>query len=83
MKRILLFLAVFGPVTITSMANNDTTGVAIYSISGAQLVYPILFLLLIITVLRAITQEMVRRLKLFSCLFFFAYIFSADKASSD
>ncbi len=63
-KRILLFLAVFGPATITAMADNDATGVATYSISGAQLGYPILFLLVIITVLLAITQEMGMRLTL-------------------
>jgi Mn2+/Fe2+ NRAMP family transporter len=63
-KRMLLFLAVFGPATITAMADNDATGVATYSISGAQLGYPILFLLLIITLLLALTQEMGMRLTL-------------------
>src|SRR5512140_2078332 len=63
-KRILRFLGVFGPATITAMADNDATGVATYSISGAQLGYPILFLLIIITVLLAITQEMGMRLTL-------------------
>jgi Mn2+/Fe2+ NRAMP family transporter len=63
-KKLLLFLAVFGPATITAMADNDATGVATYSISGAQLGYPILFLLLIITVLLAVTQEMGMRLTL-------------------
>ena len=63
-KKLLLFLAVFGPATITAMADNDATGVATYSISGAQLGYPILFLLLIITLLLAITQEMGMRLTL-------------------
>jgi len=63
-KKILLILAVFGPATITAMADNDATGVATYSISGAQLGYPILFLLLIITILLAVTQEMGMRLTL-------------------
>ncbi len=63
-KKLLLFLTVFGPATITAMADNDATGVATYSISGAQLGYPILFLLLIITVLLGITQEMGMRLTL-------------------
>ncbi|MGE5375205.1 MAG: NRAMP family divalent metal transporter [Bacteroidota bacterium] len=63
-RQLLLFLAVFGPATITAMADNDATGVATYSISGAQLGYPILFLLIIITVLLAITQEMGMRLTL-------------------
>ena len=32
-KKIVLLLAVFGPATITAMADNDATGVATYSIS--------------------------------------------------
>lgn len=61
-KRILLLLAVFGPATITAMADNDAGGVATYSIAGAKLGYPILFLLPAITLLLAITQEMGMRL---------------------
>ena len=44
-KRILLILAVFGPATITAMADNDAGGIATYSLAGAKLGYPILFLL--------------------------------------
>jgi len=44
------------------MADNDAGGVATYSIAGAKLGYPILFLLPIITLLLAITQEMGMRL---------------------
>ena len=47
-KRILIFLSVLGPATITAMADNDAGGVATYSIAGAKLGYPILFLLLMI-----------------------------------
>jgi Mn2+/Fe2+ NRAMP family transporter len=61
-KRVLIVLAVFGPATITAMADNDAGGVATYSIAGAKLGYPILFLLPIITILLAITQEMGMRL---------------------
>ncbi len=61
-KKVLLLLAVFGPATITAMADNDAGGVATYSIAGAKLGYPILFLLPIITILLAITQEMGMRL---------------------
>jgi Mn2+/Fe2+ NRAMP family transporter len=57
-NRILIFLAVFGPATITAMADNDAAGVATYSLAGAKFGYSILFVLLIITVLLAITQEM-------------------------
>jgi Mn2+/Fe2+ NRAMP family transporter len=62
--RILLFFSIFGPATITAMADNDASGVATYSIAGAKLGYPILFILLIITVLLGITQEMGMRLTL-------------------
>jgi Mn2+/Fe2+ NRAMP family transporter len=61
-KRILIFLTVFGPATITAMADNDAGGVATYSIAGARLGYPILMPLVIITVLLGITQEMGMRL---------------------
>ncbi len=61
-RQILLFLSVFGPATITAMADNDAGGVATYSIAGAQLGYPILFPLVIITILLGITQEMGMRL---------------------
>src|SRR5450830_1896274 len=63
-KKVLIFLSVFGPATITAMADNDASGVATYSIAGAQLGYPILFLLLIVTVLLGVTQEMGVRLTL-------------------
>jgi len=61
---LLMFVNVFGPATITAMADNDASGVATYAIAGAQLGYPILFLLLWVTVLLAITQEMGMRLSL-------------------
>jgi Mn2+/Fe2+ NRAMP family transporter len=61
-KKLLIFLSVFGPATITAMADNDAGGVATYSIAGAKLGYPILFPLILITVLLGITQEMGMRL---------------------
>jgi Mn2+/Fe2+ NRAMP family transporter len=64
MQRLLVFISVFGPATITAMADNDASGVATYSIAGAKLGYPILFALLIITVLLGVTQEMGMRLTL-------------------
>jgi len=61
-KRILIFLTIFGPATITAMADNDAGGVATYSLAGAKLGYPILFPLVIITILLGVTQEMGMRL---------------------
>jgi Mn2+/Fe2+ NRAMP family transporter len=63
-KRLVIFASVFGPATITAMADNDASGVATYSIAGAKLGYPILFLLGIITILLGVTQEMGMRLTL-------------------
>lgn len=60
--QLLSFLTIFGPATITAMADNDASGVATYAIAGAKLGYPILFLLVWITLLLAITQEMGVRL---------------------
>ena len=61
-KKIVIFLSVFGPATITAMADNDAGGVATYSIAGAKLGYPILFPLILITILLGVTQEMGMRL---------------------
>jgi Mn2+/Fe2+ NRAMP family transporter len=63
-RNLVLFFSVFGPATITAMADNDAGGVATYSVAGATLGYPILFVLLIITLLLGITQEMGMRLTL-------------------
>ncbi|MCX6055693.1 MAG: divalent metal cation transporter [Chloroflexi bacterium] len=63
-RPLILFFGVFGPATITAMADNDAGGVATYSVAGATLGYPILFVLLIITVLLGVTQEMGMRLTL-------------------
>lgn len=61
-RTLFVLLSVVGPATITAMADNDAGGVATYSLAGATLGYPILFLLFIITPLLAITQEMGMRL---------------------
>jgi Mn2+/Fe2+ NRAMP family transporter len=61
-KRLVIIFSVFGPATITAMSDNDAGGIATYSIAGAKLGYPILFPLIIITVLLGITQEMGMRL---------------------
>lgn len=61
-RRLLIFLSVFGPATITAMADNDASGVVTYSIAGSKLGYPILFALGIITILLGVTQEMGMRL---------------------
>src|SRR5512142_3005299 len=64
LRGVIILLSVFGPATITAMADNDAGGVATYSLAGATLGYPILFFLVIITPLLGITQEMGMRLTL-------------------
>jgi Mn2+/Fe2+ NRAMP family transporter len=61
-RKLALFFSVFGPATITAISDNDAGGVATYSIAGAKLGYPVLFLLIPITILLAVTQEMGMRL---------------------
>jgi len=63
-RGLLIFFSVFGPATITAMADNDAGGVATYSVAGATLGYPVLFLLPVLTLLLAVTQEMGMRLTL-------------------
>ncbi|OGG30526.1 hypothetical protein A3A63_04445 [Candidatus Gottesmanbacteria bacterium RIFCSPLOWO2_01_FULL_46_9] len=63
-RRFFIFFAIFGPATITAMADNDASGVATYSIAGARLGYPVLFVLFITTFLLGLTQEMGIRLAL-------------------
>lgn len=57
-KRFFIFLAVFGPATITAISDNDAAGVATYSLAGAKFGYSILFVLFFVTLLLAVTQEM-------------------------
>ncbi len=61
-RKLILFFGVFGPATITAMADNDASGVATLSVAGATLGYPVLFIFLLTTPLLAITQEMGMRL---------------------
>jgi len=64
LRGLIIFFSVFGPATITAMADNDAGGVATYSVAGATLGYPVLFLLPILTLMLAVTQEMGMRLTL-------------------
>jgi Mn2+/Fe2+ NRAMP family transporter len=55
--KLLIFLSVFGPATITAISDNDAAGVATYSLAGARFGYSILFVLFLVTILLAVTQE--------------------------
>lgn len=60
--KLFLFLSVLGPSVITTMAGNDGGGVITYSVAGAKLGYSILFTLIPLTILYAITQEIGSRI---------------------
>src|SRR3989339_272017 len=60
--RLLVFLSVVGPGIITGTADNDAGGVATYSVAGAHFGYSMLWILLIITFMLFVTQEMGMRL---------------------
>lgn len=62
LARISLFVAVMGPGVITGVVDDDPTGIAGYSIAGAEFGYTIIWALLLSTVALATTQTMVARL---------------------
>lgn len=59
---IFAYLAVMGPGLITAAANNDAGGIATYSQVGARFGLDMLWILVALTVLLAITQEMGARM---------------------
>lgn len=62
--KILLFLGVIGPGIITALANNDAGGISTYSIVGAHFGFKMLWVLFLVTISLAITQEMGMRIGL-------------------
>lgn len=61
-RKLLLFLAVLGPGIITAFADNDAAGVATYSVAASKFGYSMLTILIPITIVLAITQEIGARL---------------------
>lgn len=61
-KTFLIFLMVIGPGLITAFADNDAGGVATYSVAASKYGYKILTVLIPITVVLAITQEIGARI---------------------
>lgn len=60
--RILLALVIMGPGLITAFADNDAAGVATYSVSAAIYGYQMLFVLIPVTIVLAVTQEIGARI---------------------
>ncbi len=60
--RIVILFSVIGPGLITAFADNDAGGVATYSVAASKFGYRILFTLIPITIVLAITQEIGARI---------------------
>jgi Mn2+/Fe2+ NRAMP family transporter len=56
--RLLPLFAVVGPGLITAAADNDAGGITTYSVVGAQFGYSFLWVVVILLISLAITQEM-------------------------
>ena len=61
-KRILPYLAILGPGMITANAGNDAGGIATFASVGAEFGYPLLWVLIPITISLGIVQEMCARM---------------------
>lgn len=64
--RLLVFLAILGPGLITASADNDAGGVATYSVAGGNYGYSMLWVLVLILISLAVTQEMGARMGIVS-----------------
>jgi NRAMP (natural resistance-associated macrophage protein)-like metal ion transporter len=61
-SRLLVFLAVMGPGLITAASDNDAGGVTTWTVAGARYGYRMLWVLVLITPILAVTQEMGARM---------------------
>jgi Mn2+/Fe2+ NRAMP family transporter len=61
-RSLIMFLSVVGPGIITANADNDVGGITTYSLAGAQFGYDLLWLLLPVTLVLIITQEICARM---------------------
>lgn len=61
-KRLFIILAIMGPGLITAFADNDASGVSVYSVAAAQFGYLILIITIPMTILLGVTQEIGARL---------------------
>ena len=61
-RYVLMFMAVIGPGIITANADNDGTGIVGYTLVGAKYGLNMLFALVVVTVILAVTQELGARI---------------------
>jgi len=61
-SRLAIFLAILGPGLIAAASDNDAGGITTWSVIGARYGYSLLWLLLLITPILAVTQEMGARM---------------------
>jgi NRAMP (natural resistance-associated macrophage protein)-like metal ion transporter len=61
-RRLAVFLAVVGPGIITSNVDNDAGGISVYSQSGAQFGYTLLWSLIPMTIALYVSEEMCARM---------------------
>lgn len=64
--RLLIILAVMGPGLITAFADNDAGGVATYSVAASKFGYSILTILIPVTIVLMVTQEIGSRIAIVS-----------------
>jgi Mn2+/Fe2+ NRAMP family transporter len=61
-KKLLLILSIIGPGIITASIDNDASGITTYSVAGARYGYLFLWMLIPITIVLIVVQEMVARM---------------------
>ncbi len=61
-NRLIFFLSIFGPGLITATVDNDSGGIATYSLAGSIYGFDLLWTMIPITVLLVVTMEMSARL---------------------
>ncbi|MGB0036660.1 MAG: Nramp family divalent metal transporter, partial [Candidatus Acidiferrales bacterium] len=61
-RRLAVFLAVIGPGLITSNVDNDAGGITVYTTSGAQFGYTLLWCLIPLTIALYVSEEMCARM---------------------
>lgn len=62
LRQLLMFLSIVGPGIITANADNDVGGIGTYSLAGVQFGYSLLWLLIPVTLILYVAQEMCARM---------------------